>query len=865
MRRILSVVSALGLVAGLVATPALAAPGDVTAPDCQPAEGPDGPRDDVTRCQQVIESFDGTMINTYLFTPDEATAASPRPIIFRTHGWGSEGERDLGESTIARLVEEGWNVLTWDQRGFGDSGGAAEVDSPAFERRDAEMLIDYVATLPTVALERPGDPRLGFTGISYAGAIQTVTASFDDRVDVIAPEITWNDLRYSLYPREVLKDSWIAALLAFSADDTTARWINEEQGPALVTGQASPEVVDRFGFRSYATRCDGMLAAEPGQEDVRGKDITIPTLLLQGNVDTLFDLWEVRQNFKALQAAGAPTKLFIFCGGVDGGGRTTHGFCPSNFTDAGDIQKGDDLIVDWMRRYLDQDTAVDTGPTVEWESNLGVFRRDLDFPTANVSSPTLRAQGVIAATGTQFQAPERPAFSSAPSSTAGGEGGVAVDSTSVIAASERALDIFGIPRATVTVSLPTAGAPSTGESVNVFLKLVDVEDNQVIDFQEAPLRVDNVSGSPQTFEFDMPGLAHTLPEGHSVKLQVATDSVIYSESRTPTAIRVDATVAVPVQKPQVERVSGSDRIATSVGLSDVVRQAADTVVLARADDYADALAGVPLASKDQAPVLLTPTGALDDRAAREIRRLGASKVILLGGEAALSGAVATAAQAILDEDGGNDGDSVERISGPNRFATAVAIARRLDASEVFLVEGIDANPARGWPDAVSAGPLASAGNRPILLTPTESLAPETAAALDELNTTKVTLVGGPAALSQQVETHAKARAGTTARISGLDRYETSRKVADATLAAGADPATVVFATGSNFPDALASGPVAVSFDAPLLLINGSAGADTPPGDFLRDNLDQIERVVMAGGRNAIPTQVEDQVNTLLRR
>jgi putative cell wall-binding protein len=61
-----------------------------------------------------------------------------------------------------------------------------------------------------------------------------------------------------------------------------------------------------------------------------------------------------------------------------------------------------------------------------------------------------------------------------------------------------------------------------------------------------------------------------------------------------------------------------------------------TVVLARADVYADALVAAPLARRLSAPILLTGSDGLDARVAQELGRLNAHRVFVMGGTAALS-------------------------------------------------------------------------------------------------------------------------------------------------------------------------------------------------------------------------------------
>jgi len=304
----------------------------------------------------------------------------------------------------------------------------------------------------------------------------------------------------------------------------------------------------------------------------------------------------------------------------------------------------------------------------------------------------------------------------------------------------------------------------------------------------------------------------------------------------------------------LRRVQGPTRIDTAIAVSqEAFADGAETVVLARADDYPDALAGGPFAVRLDAPILLSATTELSPATADEISRLGARRVVMLGGETALRPEVFAGLV-------GLGVTEVDRVSGPNRFATAAEIARRIGGSEVFVTEGSNANPSRGWPDAVSASPYAALLGRPILLVTTDTLPQETLQALEDLQATGATLVGGAAAISPAVEQSIRATGAAGDRLAGETRYETSRLVAEAGVRSGMDPAMTWFATGENWPDALVAAPAIVESDGVLLLLDGDNLNGSPPASgWVTAHSEELEVIRFLGGVAAIANAVENQV------
>ena len=306
----------------------------------------------------------------------------------------------------------------------------------------------------------------------------------------------------------------------------------------------------------------------------------------------------------------------------------------------------------------------------------------------------------------------------------------------------------------------------------------------------------------------------------------------------------------------VDRIAGDGPIGTAVAMSTDAYASADTVVLGRDDVYADSLAGGPLATSLDAPLLLTNRAQLTPAVRTEIERLGAQRAVLLGGEAALSPAVA--------DELAEMGLDVERVSGANRFATAAAVAARLggDPQRAFVAEGESDDPTRGFPDPIAAAPLAAYRGEPILLVNRDRLPDETAGALRAVGAPAAVIVGGPAAVSDAVEAAVAETGVTTSRLRGPTRYETALAVYDEMVAAGMDPSTLYLATGQDWRDALVAGPVAASQGVPLSIIDGTGGADTLE-DLLARNRDLLRRVRLVGDERSITPEVEAEIRGLV--
>ncbi len=306
--------------------------------------------------------------------------------------------------------------------------------------------------------------------------------------------------------------------------------------------------------------------------------------------------------------------------------------------------------------------------------------------------------------------------------------------------------------------------------------------------------------------------------------------------------------AAPVES--LTRVAGAGRIETAIEASRRgFPDGADVALLARADQFPDALSAAPLAAELGAPVLLTPTDELAPGVSEELSRLGADRVYLLGGDEALQPSVEAAL-------GNRD---VTRLEGADRFETSAEVAREIAAvggavDRVVLARGDD------FADALTAGNLSITGSTPILLTGSDQLAPAAEAALQEVHEGQlVLLAGGTAALSDDVAQDVRDAGFEPKRLAGADRYATGARIAQEAFSQGADPEPVVLASGVAFPDALTASPLAAQLDGVLLLVDPSdLGSSGPTAALLESRAAEISTVIVAGGVEAVSQRVADQ-------
>lgn len=316
-------------------------------------------------CIASVPAPDGTAqdICYTLFQPAGSDAKHRVPLVFHSHGWG--GSRTTDPAAFAKWLDAGFGVLSFDQRGFGESGGTAYVENPDYEGRDVENLVSLVSTLPWVVQDGAGDPHIGAIGGSYGGGYQFAGAFRElmDKgkpvFDALAPEITWYDLKQSLAPSEVTRTEWSTALTAVGIG-ALPNEVREAFAFGAATGMwpkgQAPGVPDLDAFFAH----NG-----PSWHVSQGRRLDIPVLFGQGETDNLFPLHQGLQNWaKALTDSARSRSIFV---GYNGG-HVLPSVLPTGYGAAGDpcsaqLAGGtfEDLAIRFMRERLKKERTGLTG------------------------------------------------------------------------------------------------------------------------------------------------------------------------------------------------------------------------------------------------------------------------------------------------------------------------------------------------------------------------------------------------------------------------------------------------------------------------------------------------------------------------
>lgn len=462
----------------------------------------------------TVTSFDGTQIHVNFFPAPGLRPGARATTVLLGPGWSSPGDTNTGDSTdastaipgVGTMLRAGFNVVTWDPRGFGSSGGTVEVDSPQYEGKDVSAIVGWLAKQPQALLDHPGDPRVGMVGGSYGGGIQLVSAAIDPRIDAIVPDIAWNSLVTSLYKQQTVKQGWAQVLYTLGKANGRLDPMIDQSYETGLSGQ--PLTPAEVAF--YASRGPGDLVSR----------IRIPTLLLEGTVDNLFTLQEAVTNYAILRRDSVPVKMLWFCGG--------HGIC---LTTPGDTALIDRDTIAWMRRYLNRDRDVRTGPAFEWPDQNGAEHTSSDYPLEAGAPITGHGAGALALTQAGGSGPVTPPSGASATATIAAPITPAKASNAVnvtLPAATRTEHVVGAPRLTITYT--GTGSGQNGSSTRVYAQVVDDATGEVLGNQITPVPV-TLDGASHTLSEPLEILSATEAPGQTFTLQLTAGTVAYQAQR----------------------------------------------------------------------------------------------------------------------------------------------------------------------------------------------------------------------------------------------------------------------------------------------------------------------------------------------
>ncbi len=531
-----------------------------------------------------------------LYTPAGVSAQQPAPAILTTNGFGGSA---ASQTPFAQeYAAKGYVVLSYSGLGFGGSGCKITLDDPDYDGRAASQLVSFLGGAPGIAftdaehtdplpaldyvlrdaadhhgVARQHDPRVGMWGGSYGGQVQFAVASIDARVDALIPQITWHDLTYSLAPNNaqtkdgrdaglgeqggtpgVTKTTWASTFSALGVFNGVQYAQQDPQRligcpnfadfvcPALVTGGSTgylqPGDIAKLRHASVASYLP---------------KITIPVLLIQAEVDTLFNLNEAIATYQALRRQGTPVAMLWRHNGHSGGAPSAAGAA----YEASRVQA-------WLDHYL-KGSSVSTGPGFAYYQDWsGTVATAASYPVGKprklyLSGDELVSSGVRP--GSQsFTTPPAGAPSTLGNlDVVGSQVDVPLDNPDVNLPGSFAswtsapltapLTVVGTPTLDVQVSAPTAAlsqASGPAGQLVLFAKLYDVGADgtaRLINGLVAPVRIADVT---RPVRIELPGIAHRFAEGHRIALVLAGGDTNYrgGQLATPVTISTGSTSQV---------------------------------------------------------------------------------------------------------------------------------------------------------------------------------------------------------------------------------------------------------------------------------------------------------------------------------
>jgi predicted acyl esterase len=532
-----------------------------------------------------------------LYRPASATAKNPAPAILTTNGFG--GSKDDQANTGKLQASRGYVVLSYSGLGFGGSGCKITLDDRDYDGIAASQLVTFLGggkaakdgtRVDYVQHDRVAhdgkrhdfDPRVGMIGGSYGGQIQFATAGVDPRVDTIIPIITWNDLSYSLAPNNtsfdhgvtyqtpgIEKYEWTSLFFGLGiADGITGTSADPSRNvgcPNFDNRACGSKVqMDATGAPNDATLLFSRHASVTSFLD----KIRIPTLLSQGQSDTLFNLQEAIATYRGLRARRVPVKMIWRLGGHSGGGAPgeiddtengefkdpAHNYETRTYSQwfdhylAGDALKPKldvSYFRDWIKYKGDATQAYARAAKYPFGSKRTLYLSGTDSLVPDLSKVAAGSAGFTASTGPATSYTETSALDQS-QPVRDGPGSFAQFAGAPLTSD---LDVVGVPTADVRIVAPAheaaASAGGAPALLVLFFKLYELKpDGEIVLAHRliAPVRIADFT---HPVHVELPGIVHRFTKGSRIALTIAASDAAYRGNNVSGPVTIVTSPSAP--------------------------------------------------------------------------------------------------------------------------------------------------------------------------------------------------------------------------------------------------------------------------------------------------------------------------------
>ena len=509
--------------------------------------------------EKSIKTAPGVLIDTSLFLPE----VMPAPAILLAHGFGSSKEAVKESAQYYR--DNGYVVLTWTARGFGKSSGQISMNAAQGEIADIKELISYLVTRKEVKKESSANPIVGIVGASYGGAAALLSAAADKRIDAAIADITWNNLNQALFPQSSkdlsepgpFKKVWTGTFFSLATLQNAA--LGECGALAAQWCAAYKSAV--INERPSAQEITLLNSVSPSAVL---SEFSAPTLVSQGQSDSLFPLNESLKTFTALKKNNSAVSLIWHGGGHDGG---------TNEDEYLRVQ-----YLNWFDKYLNgKDISI---PTFQFtKTNGSISLQDSTVIPKNFFSTTAPDQATINSIdllpkpalmahpigGIPSAISSLPGIGSAGSVAATVVSGISGFSPAFLpgqsgflesAKLQKAVSIVGPSRIKVRIT------SSSGEATLFFSLLSKsasgaiTQPNGVV----APIKISGIPAGGREITVELPSVILDAAVGDSLAVGISTTDQGYELPKTPSLYSITALSPLEYSVMDVVSVTGSGAI-----------------------------------------------------------------------------------------------------------------------------------------------------------------------------------------------------------------------------------------------------------------------------------------------------------------